>query len=264
MACTIITTPAVGAADWTNFITQVEKQRKGFMAVSLTNYDTTAASNVASGSVMELSGSFYTFSDTAISLAAGTPSAAQAVYYTVIPAAGGTTCTVVMEGTAPTWVDGKQGWYASAASLTRYIGTCDIGTAGVYYNKNLYLGRYRERPMLIETKIKEDVTTGLSANTVTDVDVTGFSFTPTAVLDCSIYAWKSDQDEFDMNEDNVVQTHSLFGGAPTRASNDFTGTEFLYTIIVKATPGANKVTVRIANLTLIMKYRITCTAARSG
>ena len=118
--------------------------------------------------------------------------------------------------------------------------------------------------MKIETKIKEDATTGLSAGTVTDVDVTGFTFTPTAVLDCSIYAWKSDQDEFDMNEDNVVHTHSLYGGVPTRAYNDFTGAEYNFIAIVKATPGANKVTIRIATGALIIKYRITCTAARSS
>ena len=264
MAGTILGNVATGAADWTSWISRVEKSSKGYMAVSLTNYDTTDASSIASGSVMELAGSFYTFSETAISLAAGTPSASQAVYFTVVPAAGGTTCTVVMEGTAPTWVDSKQGWYASAASLTRYIGTCDIGTAGVYYNKNIYSGRYGERPKKIETKIKEDATTGLSASTVTDVDVTGFSFTPTAVLDCSIYVWNTANNEFDMNLDNIVHTHSLYGGAPTRAYNNFAGIEYLHTIILKATPGTNKVTVRVANYGTVKKYRITCTAARSA
>ena len=264
MACTIINTPSVGASDWTNFITQVEKQRKGYLAVSLTNYDTIDASNIASGSVMELSGSFYTFSDTAISLAAGTPSAAQAVYFTVIPAAGGTTCTVVMEGTAPTWVDGKQGWYASAASLTRYIGTCDIGTAGVYYNKNIYLGRYRERPMQIETKIKEDATTGLSASTVTDVDVTGFSFTPTAVMDVNITAWSSALTEGGAGNDDEFYFHSLFGSPPRKSNEAGAADISAYIHIIKATPGANKVTVRVANYINIKYYRITCTAARGG
>jgi len=118
--------------------------------------------------------------------------------------------------------------------------------------------------MKIETKIKEDATTGLSAGTVTDVDVTGFSFTPTAVLDCSIYVWNTANNEFDMNLDNIVHTHSLYGGAPTRAYNNFAGIEYLHTIIVKATPGTNKVTVRVANYGTVKKYRITCTAARSA
>ena len=264
MAGTILGNVATGAADWTSWISRVEKSSKGYMAVSLTNYDTTDASSIASGSVMELAGSFYTFSETAISLAAGTPSASQAVYFTVVPAAGGTTCTVVMEGTAPTWVDGKQGWYASAASLTRYIGTCDIGTAGVYYNKNLYLGRYRERPMLIETKIKEDVTTGLSASTVTDVDVTGFSFTPTAVMDVNITAWANTLTEGGAGYDDEFYFHYLFGSPPRKSNEAGAADISAYIHIIKATPGANKVTVRVANYINIKYYRITCTAARGG
>ncbi len=138
MACTIVSTPATGAADWTGWITQQGLTDRGFMRLSLTNFSASAASSIATGSIMELAGSIYSFTETAISLAAGTPSASTAVYFTVIPAAGGTTCTVIMEGTAPTFVDAKQGWYASAASLTRYIGGCYIGTAGVYYRKWLY------------------------------------------------------------------------------------------------------------------------------
>ena len=138
MAGTILGNVATGASSWVSWISAMEKTRKGFLAASLTNPATTAASSIATGSVMELSGSFYTFTDTAITLAAGTPSAAQAVYYTVIPSAGGTTVTVVMEGTAPTWVDSKQGYYTSAASLTRYIGGAFIGTAATYYGKWLY------------------------------------------------------------------------------------------------------------------------------
>ena len=138
MAGTILRTPNVGDADWTVFITQAEKQRKGFLSVSLTNPATTAASSIGTGGIMELSGSLYQFTETAISLAAGTPSAAQSVYYTVIPSGGGTTVTVVMEGTAPTWIDSKQGFYASAASTTRYIGGAFIGTSQTYYHKFIY------------------------------------------------------------------------------------------------------------------------------
>ncbi len=138
MAGTILGNISVGASSWVSWISAMEKTRKGFLAASLTNPATTAASSIATGSVMELSGSFYVFTDTAITLAAGTPSAAQAVYYTVIPSAGGSTVTVVMEGTAPTWVDSKQGFYASAASTVRYIGGTYIGTAATYFNKFIY------------------------------------------------------------------------------------------------------------------------------
>ena len=138
MAGTIISTPVIGASSWVDFITQQSKTDKGFLRVSLTNPATTAASSIGTGSVMELAGSIYQFTETSITLAAGTPSAAQAVYYTVIPSAGGTTVTVVMEGTAPTWIDSKQGFYASAASTTRYIGGSYINAGGGYDNKFIY------------------------------------------------------------------------------------------------------------------------------
>ncbi len=138
MACTIVSIPATGAADWTGWITQQGLTDRGFMQVSLTNFATTAASLIGTGSIFELAGSIYSCTETAISLAAGTISAAVAVYYVAIPSAGGTTCTFTMDSVTPTWVDAKQGYYASAASTSRYLGGSYIGTAATYYNKFIY------------------------------------------------------------------------------------------------------------------------------
>ncbi|HDY89604.1 MAG TPA: hypothetical protein ENH82_16020 [bacterium] len=138
MAGTILGNISVGASSWVSWISAMEKTRKGFLAVSLTNPATTAASSIATGSVLELAGSFYTFTETAITLASGTASASVSFYYTVIPSAGGTTVTVVRNSITPTWVDSKQGFYASAASTTRYIGGGYIGTAATYYRKFIY------------------------------------------------------------------------------------------------------------------------------
>ena len=138
MAGTILGNVATGASSWVSWISAMEKTRKGFLAVSLTNPSGTAASSIATGSVMELAGSFYTFTQTSISLATGTASASVAFYYTVIPSAGGTTVTVVRNSITPIWVDSKQGFYASAASTTRYIGGGRIGTASTYYHKFIY------------------------------------------------------------------------------------------------------------------------------
>ena len=112
------------------------------MRVSLTNFSGTAASTVAVGSLLECAGSLYSFTDTAITLAAATASASVAVYFVAIPAAGGTTCTVVMDSTAPVWVDARQGFYASAASVSRAIGGCWIHSAASFYSKFLYIGEY--------------------------------------------------------------------------------------------------------------------------
>ena len=140
MAGTIVTTPALGASDWSSWITQQGLTDRGFMRVSLTNMSGSAASTVGTGSVLECAGAIYSFTDTAITLAAATASASVAVYFVAIPAAGGTTCTVVMDSTAPVWVDAKQGFYASAGSVSRVFGGCYIGTALTYYHKYLYTG----------------------------------------------------------------------------------------------------------------------------
>ncbi len=139
MACTIVSTPATGAADWTGWITQQGLTDRGFSRISLTNFATTAASVIGTGSVFELAGSIYNnTTGTSIALATGTASANVAVYYVAIPSAGGTACTFTMDSVAPTWVDAKQGYYASAASTSRYLGGTYIGTAATYYKKWLY------------------------------------------------------------------------------------------------------------------------------
>ena len=138
MACTIVTTPSVGASDWTSWITQQGLTDRGFMRVSLTNFAGTVASAIGTGSVFECAGSIYSCTETAISLATGTASASVAVYIMAIPAAAGTTCTFELNSVAPTWIDSKQGFYASAASVTRAIGGMYIGTVATYYDKWLY------------------------------------------------------------------------------------------------------------------------------
>ena len=139
MACTIVSTPATGATDWTDWITQQGLTDRGFSRVSLTNFAGTAASAIGTGSVFELAGSIYNnTTETAISLATGTASASVAVYILAIPAAGGTTCTFELDSIAPTWIDAKQGFYASAASTTRALGGMYIGTAATYYVKYIY------------------------------------------------------------------------------------------------------------------------------
>ncbi len=139
MSCTIVSTPATGSQDWTDWIIQQGLTDRGFSRVSLTNFAGSTASAIGTGSVFELAGSIYNnTTETAISLAAGTASASVAVYILAIPAAGGTTCTFQLDSTAPTWIDAKQGFYASAASTTRYLGGMYIGTAATYFTKFVY------------------------------------------------------------------------------------------------------------------------------
>ena len=180
MSCTIISTPETGASSWVDFITQQGLTDRGFMQISLTNFASTAASLVGTGSVFELAGSIYSCSGAeAIGLATGTASAAVAVYYVAIPSAGGTTCTFTMDSVAPTRVDAKQGYYASAASTSRYLGGAYIGTAATYYDKWLYQDRYSEKPRLRNTGIKiGSFDRSTSGNQV----ITGVGFQPSVII----------------------------------------------------------------------------------
>lgn len=179
MACTIISTPAVGAADWTDFITQQGLTDRGYSRVSLTNFAGTVASSIGTGAVFECAGSIYQNTTvTAISLATGTASASVAVYIMAIPAAGGTTCTFELDSTAPTWIDAKQGFYASAASVTRAIGGMYIGTAATYFSKFIYtqemltsylLPNAETRPILRKTYDIGEWDMATTANTLIDI-----------------------------------------------------------------------------------------------
>ena len=97
----------------------------GYQAISLTNFATSAQSLIAAGSKVEIAGAFFNFPgnetpNASSWTAVGTGNTA---YIAVIPAgtAGTQTVTAEYSDTAPTWITSKQGWYASAASLTRYV-----------------------------------------------------------------------------------------------------------------------------------------------
>jgi len=107
----------------------------GYQAVSLTNMGASAESLIAAGSKVEVASAFFTFSgdETPNWTACGT---GNTCYITVIPAgtAGSQTITAEYTDTAPTWSDSKQGYYASAASTTRYVGGVTKGGAASYQN----------------------------------------------------------------------------------------------------------------------------------
>ena len=113
--------------------------------------------------------------------------------------------------------------------------------------------------MQVETAILEDVSTGLGQASISDLDVT-FSFTPDAVLDAVIKIWDSDVVESTVGAQGGPTGASLWGNyaqAPTSPR----------VVIMKATPGTNKVTVRVAvnNVTAgNVYYRLTVTASKSS
>ena len=100
----------------------------GYQAISLTNFTTSAVSLIAAGSKVEVGSAFFNFPgnetpNASSWTAVGTGNVA---YLTVIPAgsAGNQTITAEWTETEPAWSTSKQAWYASAASLTRYVAMC--------------------------------------------------------------------------------------------------------------------------------------------
>jgi len=139
----------------------------GFQAVSLTEYATSAAAAIAAGSVVEIAGAFFTFSgDEAIEASTWTSIVTGNTAYIALTAAGtagSQTVTAQYTSTAPTWRDDFQGWYASAASSVRVIGSVYKAEATNYARKYLidatqqdYSRNYRWRGEV------ERITTGAS------------------------------------------------------------------------------------------------------
>jgi hypothetical protein len=117
MAGSKVSNFAIGDSNIQSVMLTLDKTFKGQHQVSLTNYDTTAESQVAAGSVIEIGGALYTF-DSNESIT-GSPSDGT-VYIMAVPAGDSVTCAYT--NTAPTWSDSKQGWYGTGGTANnRYL-----------------------------------------------------------------------------------------------------------------------------------------------
>ena len=78
MAASKISDYTIGGSNWTELLTTIEKQRRGYNGISLTNYDNNSLPAIAAGSYFEISGALYGFeSEEAIT---GTPSSGNTNY----------------------------------------------------------------------------------------------------------------------------------------------------------------------------------------
>jgi hypothetical protein len=114
----------------------------GYQAVSLTNFDSSALSAIAAGSKVEIAGAFFTFTvDETIEASTWTAiTTGNTAYIALIPAgiAGSQTVTAEYTATAPVWSTSKQGWYASAGSSTRVIGSVYKAEATAQYGQQIF------------------------------------------------------------------------------------------------------------------------------
>jgi len=132
MAGSKVSNFAIGDSNIQNVMLTLDKTFKGQHQVSLTNYDTTAESQVAAGSVIEIGGALYKF-DSNESIT-GTPSDGT-VYIMAVPSGDSVTCAYT--NTAPTWSDSKQGWYGTGATANnRYLEFIMTKLSTAYQFKN--------------------------------------------------------------------------------------------------------------------------------
>ena len=117
MAGYLVNDFAVGGPNWTEMLETIEKQRKGKIALTLTNDDSNDLPAVEAGSYIAVSGALYGFSsEEAIGGAASTGN----INYIMLDPS---LITFAWTTTPPTWSDSKQGWY-DAGEAKRYIGGC--------------------------------------------------------------------------------------------------------------------------------------------
>ncbi len=142
---------------------------KGYQAISLTQFVTSAQSLIASGSAIEIANAFFlangNITPNASSWTAVTT--ANTAYISLLPAgsAGVQTLSAWYSDTAPTWVTSKAGWYASAGSLTRYVGGV-TKTSPTQYDDAFILPAFQERSY--------DKITIVDTATIDTLDVTGY------------------------------------------------------------------------------------------
>ena len=122
---------------------------KGFQALSMTEYTTSAAAAIAAGSIVEIAGAFFQFA--ADETPTGWSSIATGSTAYIALTASGTAGSQIVEAsytaTAPTWRDDHQGWYASAASSVRIVASVYKAEAARYMKKYVYEGiRYFTQP----------------------------------------------------------------------------------------------------------------------
>ncbi len=113
---------------------------KGFMALSLTDFTTSAQSLIASGSAVEVVNTcFYADSNITISGFSAITTATTCYIHLLT---SGTAPTQILSAqwssTAPVWVEGRNGWYASAGSAVRVIGSAYKVSATQQECKTLY------------------------------------------------------------------------------------------------------------------------------
>ena len=145
------------------------------MALSLTEYNTSAAAAIAAGSVAEVAGAFFTFASD--ETPTGWSSIATATTAYIALTASGTAGSQIVDtnytSTAPTWRDDLQGWYASAASSVRIVASVYKAEATRYLDKRVLQFKYENSIQYHGKQIFLSSGTFVVPPSITTVYVTG-------------------------------------------------------------------------------------------
>ena len=119
----------------------MDTQRRGFMALTLSEYDSSNIPSIEAGSSVEITGSLFEF-DTIDSISTIDPytssTVANGTVYIVLRASG-STVTASFTATIPTWNPIYQGYYKTA-TLDRFIGKM-VKSSSSYTYKTIFYGR---------------------------------------------------------------------------------------------------------------------------
>ena len=117
-----------GDAAWfSTFLARVEKQSKGYMGLSLTNFATSTVCAIAAGSVVEIDGAMFHFAaEASVSGAIAT-----GLNYIICSVTGTTAEPYWSQNAASVYDTVKQGFYTAAE---RYVAGCDSDGALTQYN----------------------------------------------------------------------------------------------------------------------------------
>lgn len=126
-----LTQYSYGSGNWAEFVSRCEKTGKGFIALSLTNYDNNNACEIAEGSVVEINGAIFR-QEAGNTTITGTPEN-NAINYIMLSAANNA-AAASWNNAAPSWNNSYQGYYVGN---NRYIGGCYFDGAN-YARKWIY------------------------------------------------------------------------------------------------------------------------------
>lgn len=116
-------------------LTQIEDQRLGYQAISLTNFTADTEPQIAAGSKVEIGGALFEF--TGNESVTGWASIGDGSSAYIKLTVSGSSVTASWTTSAPTWSTSKQGYYSG---LDRYIGGCYRVNSTTWRAKWLYRG----------------------------------------------------------------------------------------------------------------------------